>query len=147
MAADYVPILILFAIAALICAVMVTASKLLGPRRPTPYKDSPYECGVEPIGSPKERFPVKFFLVAILFIIFDIESIFLYPWYTVFKDGTPEFQKFTLIEMGTFFVLLIVGYLYVIRRNAIDFDEGAEGLREQESVPATPAIPAQEEVA
>lgn len=126
MAADYLPLIILFVIAAFICAVMVTASRLLGPRHPTAYKSSPYECGVEPMGSAKERFPVKFFLVGILFIIFDIESIFLYPWYTVFRSSSPAFQKFTLMEMGAFFFLLLVGYVYVIKKNAIDFDEGSE---------------------
>jgi NADH-quinone oxidoreductase subunit A len=123
MAAAYLPILIAFAVGGVVCFVMVFGGWLLGPKNPTVYKEAPYECGVEPVGDARGRFPIKFFLVAILFIIFDIESIFLYPWYTVFRHGSPEFQRFTLIEVGTFFFMLFVGYVYLIKRNAIGFEE------------------------
>jgi NADH-quinone oxidoreductase subunit A len=139
MAAAYLPILILFAVGGIVGFVMVFGGWLLGPKNPTVYKEAPYECGVEPVGTARERFPIKFFLVAILFIIFDIESIFLYPWYTVFKSGSPEFQKFTLVEVGTFFLMLFVGYLYIVKRKAILFEdstlvEPAPSTAEEEEV-------------
>ncbi len=139
----YFAILLLFAIGAAVCFVMVFGSYLLGPKKRTPYKESPFECGVEPVGDTHERFPIKFFLVAILFIIFDIEGIFLYPWYTVFKHGTPAFQRFTLIEVGVFFLMLVAGYVYVIKKNAIDFEEPMakpelEGSALEGSVPSEP---------
>ncbi|GMV36664.1 MAG: NADH-quinone oxidoreductase subunit A [Fimbriimonadales bacterium] len=144
MATDYLPILLLFAIGILLAIVMVGASWLFGPKKKTPFKETPYECGVEPVGDARERFPVKFFLVAILFIIFDIESIFLYPWFVTLKWADKAFQVFTLVEVGVFFALLVVGYLYVIRRNAIDFDEGSA----VETLPGTETVPVRgEEVA
>ena len=95
---DYVPILILVTLAALFAAAGILVSSLLGPRRPDPEKLSPYECGVEPVGTARERFSVKFYLVAMLFIIFDMEIVFLYPWAVVFK----QLRLFGLVAMGTF---------------------------------------------
>src|SRR5882724_13680884 len=87
----YLGILALMGVAATLCVVFATISWLLGPKRNTPYKSSPYECGVAPIGDARERFPIKFYLVAIVFILFDIEVVFLWSWMTVFKDANKEF--------------------------------------------------------
>jgi NADH:ubiquinone oxidoreductase subunit 3 (subunit A) len=83
---EYWPILLLLALSAVIATVMVAGSWLLGPKKNTPYKDSPYECGVAPLGNARERFPIKFYLVAMLFILFDIEVVFLWSWMATYKE-------------------------------------------------------------
>lgn len=123
MQGDYLAIGILIVVAGLICAVMVTASWLLGPKKVTPYKVSPYECGVAPSGSAMERFPIKFYLVAILFVLFDIEVVFLWGWLTVFRDAEPAFKIFSFIEVAVYMSTWILGYIYAIRVDAIDWDE------------------------
>jgi NADH-quinone oxidoreductase subunit A len=110
---DYLPILILVVLAALFAAGSVLLSALLGPRRPDPEKLSPYECGVEPVGSARERFSVKFYLVAMLFIIFDMEIVFLYPWAVVFQQ---------LRLLGSFLLVLLVGYFYVWQKGGLEWD-------------------------
>jgi NADH-quinone oxidoreductase subunit A len=92
----YIPVLVLAVLAAVLAVGMVVLSFLLGPKRPDARKVSTYECGVTPVGSARERFPVKFFLVAMLFIIFDVETIFLYPWAVTFKDAPKAVQLFNL---------------------------------------------------
>src|SRR2546428_12549505 len=101
-------------LAALIAAGMVAASYLLRPKKPTRYKESPYECGITPVGSARERFPIKFYLIAMLFIIFDIETIFLYPWAVIFRGGTHPSKVFLLGEMALFIPILFGGYLYIL---------------------------------
>jgi NADH-quinone oxidoreductase subunit A len=123
MFADYVGLLWLVAVAALLCGAMVTLSWVLGPKKITPYKQSPYECGVQPVGDARERFPIKFYLVAIVFILFDIEVVFLWPWMTVFKDSGPEFMTTSFISVMVYMATFVLGYFYVIRVNAIDWDE------------------------
>src|ERR1700712_2310815 len=81
---DYIPLLILMIVAVLLAAVLVGLSWILGPKKPSAAKLAPYECGVTPVGSARERFPVKFYLIAMLFILFDIETVFLYPWAVTF---------------------------------------------------------------
>jgi NADH-quinone oxidoreductase subunit A len=120
---DYTPILILMGVAGLVCAAMVTLSWVLGPKKLTPYKSSPYECGVEPVGSARERFPIKFYLVAMLFILFDIEVVFLWSWLTVFKGGDLAFQVSSFWAVMVYIALWIIGDAYVLRVNAIDWDE------------------------
>ena len=110
-------------VAALLSGAMVTLSWLLGPKKETPYKASPYECGVEPIGSVRERFPVKFYLVAIVFILFDIEAVFLWGWYTAFKEADTQFMVFSFFEFLAYMSTWILGYAYAIRVGAIDWDE------------------------
>lgn len=125
MHADFVPILILVGFAAFLCAAMVTLSWVLGPKKITPYKQSPYECGVEPAGSARERFPIKFYLVAMLFILFDIEVVFLWSWLTVFKNAPLNYQVFSFWVVMVYMLLWIIGDAYVLRVNAIDWDESA----------------------
>ncbi len=87
------------------------------PKGGNEHKLAPYECGIEPVGSARERFPVKFYLVAMLFILFDIEVIFLYPWAVVFR----QLAVFGLIEMGIFLLILLIGYAYVWRVGALEW--------------------------
>ena len=115
---DYLPILILVGLAALFAGGSILLSALLGPRRPTPEKLSPYECGVEPVGSARDRFSVKFYLVAMLFIIFDMEIVFLYPWAVVYR----ELRAFGLAAMGTFLLILLVGFFYVWKKGGLEWD-------------------------
>ena len=123
MADGYLPILILIAVAGVLCAVMVAGSWLLGPKKVTPYKSSPYECGVAPLGSAQERFPIKFYLVAIIFVLFDIEVIFLWSLMTVFKDSPTDFKVFSGIALGVYMLLWIIGDAYVLRVGAVDWDD------------------------
>ncbi len=81
---DYIPLLVLLVVAVLLAATLVGLSWVLGPKKPSAAKLAPYECGVTPVGSARERFPVKFYLIAMLFIVFDIETVFLYPWAVTF---------------------------------------------------------------
>lgn len=123
MESGYLGIMLLVGVAAVICGAMVTLSWVLGPKKITPYKESPYECGVAPTGDAKERFPIKFYLVAIVFILFDIEVVFLWPWMTVFKASDTAFMVTSFISFCLYMLTFIVGYVYVIRVGAIDWDE------------------------
>lgn len=117
--AQYLPLLVLLVLASLFAGLSFAASSLLGQRRrPTAAKVAPYECGIVPDHQPAERFPVRFYLVAMIFIIFDIEIIFLYPWAVAFqKLGT-----FGLVEMVMFIGTVFVAYAYVWRRGGLDWD-------------------------
>jgi len=119
----YLGMLMLLGVAALICGAMVTLSWVLGPKKSTPYKSSPYECGVTPEGSARERFPIKFYLVAIVFILFDIEVVFLWSWMTIFKHAEWSFKVFSFMEMLVYMVTWVAGYVYMLRVGAIDWDE------------------------
>jgi NADH-quinone oxidoreductase subunit A len=117
----YIPVLVMGGLTIFIVAVLLILSAVLGPKRPSPQKLSPYECGVTPIGSARERFPIKFYLIAMLFIIFDIETVFLYPW-AVSYLGSGNLMLFNLGEMAVFVALLFVGYIYVWRRGAFEWE-------------------------
>jgi NADH-quinone oxidoreductase subunit A len=127
MQSGYIPMFVMMAVAAVVAGGMVGASFLLGPKNPSRYKNSPYECGMTPVGSARERFPVKFYLIAMLFIIFDVETIFLYPWVVTFRENTRAMKLFLLAEMLVFVAILLVGYFYILGRKALDWDEGQEG--------------------
>jgi NADH-quinone oxidoreductase subunit A len=119
----YVPILVMMVAATVIAGGMVGASFLLGPKKPNRFKESPYECGMTPVGSARERFPIKFYLIAMLFIIFDIETIFLYPWAVIFTRAGSG-KVFLFGEMAVFVAILFVGYFYILGKGALDWDEG-----------------------
>ena len=144
MQSGYVGILLLVAVAAIICGAMVTLSWVLGPKKLTPYKESPYECGVAPVGDAKERFPIKFYLVAIVFILFDIEVVFLWPWMTVFKTSDTNFLITSFTSFALYMLTFIVGYIYVIRVGAIDWDETTSldpaKLAEEDAVSPDPEL-------
>lgn len=118
MLTNYIPILILLLISTGLALIIIGLSFLMGPRRPTARKASPYESGMVPIGQAIRRFPAKFYLVAVLFILFDIEVIFLYPWAIVFR----KLKVFGLVEMAIFILILLVGYVYVWKRGALEWE-------------------------
>lgn len=122
-AANYIPILLAFLFALAVAGSMLLMAWILGrPRNPTPTKIMPYECGKDPIGSARERFSVKFYLVGMLFILFDIEAIFLIPWAVVYKDLAGAVSPaFVFGEMTIFLAILIAGYLYIWKRGALNW--------------------------
>lgn len=117
--ADYLPILLLLGASTLFGVLSIAIGTRMGPNNPTPAKAMPYECGIVPERLPSERFPVKFYVVAMLFIIFDVEVIFFYPFAVVFR----ELRLFGLIEMGVFVALLLVAYIYILREGGLDWEE------------------------
>ncbi len=119
-AGSYVPILILLVLATGFAGLMVAMSRFVGRRSDDKGKFEPYECGVEPRGDARDRFSVKFYLVAILFILFDIEVVFLYPWAVKAK----QLGLFGLIEMGIFLIILLLGYFYILGAKALKWDTG-----------------------
>src|SRR3989441_10307163 len=124
MTQPYVPFLLLFLVAAGTAVGMIGLSPLPAPRRPTTLKDMPYESGMPPLGSAHERFSVKFYLVAMLFIVFDIETVFLIPWGAIYLAGGPAGvgTGFLLVEMLVFILVLLAGYVYVWKRGAFQWD-------------------------
>jgi NADH-quinone oxidoreductase subunit A len=120
---SYIGILAVMGVAAALCVVFATLSWVLGPKRNTSYKNASYECGVEPVGDTHERFPIKFYLVAILFILFDIEVVFLWAWMTVYKNADIDFIRFSYIEFLTYMSTWVLGYAYAIKVGAFDWDE------------------------
>ena len=122
----YLSFLLLLGFVAFNAVLLIGLSHLLAPRKPTLLKDSPYESGMPPLGNAHERFSVKFYLVAMLFIIFDIETVFLIPWGTIYFNGAgpaggPS-TGFLLAEMLVFMLILAVGYVYVWKRGALQWD-------------------------
>jgi NADH-quinone oxidoreductase subunit A len=118
---DYLGLLIILLLATFIACLLVGLSWILGPKHLTKEKLMPYECGVNPIGNARERFPVKYYLIAMLFILFDIETVFLYPWAVTFKSGVIA-KTFELSEMIVFIAILAVGYIYVWKKGALDWE-------------------------
>jgi NADH-quinone oxidoreductase subunit A len=114
----YLPILLFLIVAIGFAGGTILLSTIIVPRRRGAVKMSPYECGVEPVGSARERFSIKFYLVAVLFILFDIEAVFLYPWAVAFH----QLGLYGLIEMLVFIVILLVGYLYLLKKRALDWE-------------------------
>ena len=113
----YFPVLVQIVIAAGIAAALITISILLGKRARSPLKDTPYESGMAPVGSARERFSVKFYLVGMIFILFDIEAVFLYPWAVVYR----QLKLFGFFEMAIFIVLILIGFFYVWKKGALDW--------------------------
>lgn len=118
---SYIPVLLVMLVGLGIGCGALGVSALLGPRIWNSTKDSVYECGVPPVGDAKRRFSVHFYLVAILFLLFDVESVFFYPFSIVYKEFI-ELGPFILIEMGVFVAILLVGFYYVWRRGALEWD-------------------------
>jgi NADH-quinone oxidoreductase subunit A len=113
----YFPVLFQVTLALVIAAAFIAISFLLGKRLKNRVKEQPYECGVQPVGTAKERFSVKFYLVAMLFILFDIEAIFLYPWAVVYR----ELKLFAFFEMFIFIALVLAGFFYLWKKGALDW--------------------------
>jgi NADH-quinone oxidoreductase subunit A len=132
MTQPYLSFLLLLGFVVFNAVFLIGLSHLLSPRKPTPLKDTPYESGMPPLGNAHERFSVKFYLVAMLFIVFDIETVFLIPWATIFWGGGAGVggagvgggptTGFLLVEMLVFMLILAVGYVYVWKRGALQWD-------------------------
>ncbi|MDQ3679106.1 MAG: NADH-quinone oxidoreductase subunit A [Actinomycetota bacterium] len=129
--AEYLPIFTMLVLATLFAGLSFLASSLLGPKKPTRAKEAAYECGIVPTREPAERFPVRFYLVAMIFIIFDIEIIFLYPWAVIFR----QLDVFGLGEMIVFAVAVFVSFLYLISNGALDWGP-AKRLRPAATAPS-----------
>jgi len=114
---EYLPIFTLMVLATLFAAGSFMGARLLGPRSPNAAKSAPYECGIVPGAQPPERFPVRFYLIAMIFIIFDIEIIFLYPWAVIFG----RLELFGLIEMLVFAIAVFVSFVYLLSNGALDW--------------------------
>lgn len=132
MAQTYIPALMFVLFACVFGGVMMALTMLLGPKRTSVIKDEPFECGSEPIGSPRVKFSVKFYQVAILFLVFDIEVAFLYPWASLFRElsctdaivegvCSGQATMFGLVEMLVFLGIVVVALAYVWRKRALDW--------------------------
>ncbi len=118
----YVPLFLYLSLAVVLSVVLVTLSLLVGWRRPSRAKQLPYECGMEPTGDARHPFSVKFYLVAMVFILFDVEAIFLYPWAYVFRDLLRESHWFGFAEMVLYIAILLAGYIYLWKKGALDWN-------------------------
>jgi NADH-quinone oxidoreductase subunit A len=118
MLTDYLPILVFMVIAVGLIGAIVLMSEFLGKKRHTPQKDIPYECGMDPIGDARFRYTVRFYIIAMFFIVFDIEAVFLYPWAVIFK----ELGWFGFAEMAVFVFVLAVGLAYVWGKGALEWE-------------------------
>jgi NADH-quinone oxidoreductase subunit A len=115
---QYIPIGMMIALAVAFGTILVNVNRWLGPRHPSEEKLSTYESGMEPVRTARERFSVKFYLVAMLFIVFDIEIVFMYPWAVMFR----QLGWFGFVEMLVFIAILLVGYVYILRKGALRWD-------------------------
>ena len=129
---QWLPVLLQAALAAIIAAALVTLSYLIGHRVRNRVKDMPYECGIEPTGDARQRFSVKFYLVAMLFILFDIEAIFLYPWAVVYK----QLKMFAFVEMLIFVILILAGFFFIWKKGVLEW---AHSERDEPPVNLRPA--------
>ena len=120
-AEQWLPVLIQATIAAIIAAALVTLTFVIGRKVKNKVKDMPYECGINPIGDARERFSVKFYLVGMLFILFDIEAIFLYPWAVVYK----QLKMFAFLEMLLFVAFVMAGFFYIWKKGVLDWAKTA----------------------
>ncbi len=114
---NYIPIFIFMAIVGILIPLTLGIAKLVRPEKPEKAKLMPYECGVDPIGDSRQRYTVRFYIVAILFVIFDVETIFLFPWAVLYKS----LAWFGFIEMMIFLAILIVGYVWVWKKGALEW--------------------------
>ena len=120
-AEQWLPVLIQATIAAIIAAALVTLTFVIGRKVANKVKDTPYECGINPLGDARGRFSVKFYLVAMLFILFDIEIVFMYPWAVVYRDFLAQQGGIIFWSMAGFVTVLTIGYIYAIKKGALDW--------------------------
>jgi NADH-quinone oxidoreductase subunit A len=118
---EYIPLIILIGLALFLGLLLTNLSALAGPLRPNRIKYSPYESGMDPVGTARDRFSVKFYLVAMFFILFDIELVFMYPWATQYKQ-LNEMGPFGFIVMLVFVVILFVGFIYLLKKGGLKWD-------------------------
>jgi NADH-quinone oxidoreductase subunit A len=129
---QYLPLLVLLILAALFAAVSFVASGLLAPRKPTVAKSAPYECGIVPGREPPSRFPVRFYLVAMMFVVFDIELIFLYPWVLIHR----ELALFGLVAIAIFAFMVFESFVYLISKGGLDWGPAGQARRQDPMVDA-----------
>lgn len=123
MALNYLPLLILTLVATGVAAAAIIVPSLLGPQRKNPQKLEPYESGIIPFHNARRPFPIKYYMIAMLFILFDIEVIFLYPWAAILRDLRDNYSMWlALAPMGVFLFILIFGLIYEWRKGALDWD-------------------------
>jgi NADH-quinone oxidoreductase subunit A len=115
---DYLAILIYIGIAVAFACFAIVASALLGQKKPTALKKAPYECGMTTVGSSFRRIPIKYYIIAMLFLLFDIEVVFLYPWAVVFK----QLKTFAFISMAVFIGILLIAYIYIWKKGALEWE-------------------------
>ncbi|HEX9740228.1 MAG TPA: NADH-quinone oxidoreductase subunit A [Ignavibacteriaceae bacterium] len=119
---EYLPIFIVFGVAIIFAAATVFSSEIFGPKRPTAEKLSTYESGMKPVGTTSERVSIKYYLIGMFFIIFDLEVVFIYPWAVQFKKLFNEFGISIFISMFIFLVVLELGYLYAYKKGGFKWD-------------------------
>lgn len=120
----YYPVFIYFVFVAGFAVAAVVAPHLIGPRKKTPVKEMPYESGMDPIGDARQRFDVKFYIIAILFLVFDVELLFLYPWAAAYSEGTitgAAFANVVLVEVLLFLGSVVVAYIYAWRKGVFQW--------------------------
>ena len=115
---EYAAILILAALTAAVALFMLSANALFGPKKPSAVKSAPFECGVDPIALPAGRLPIHFYSVAMLFVVFDVELVFLFPWAVIAK----ELSWAGLVEMGFFLLIVVAGFAYAWKQGALEFN-------------------------
>jgi len=116
---QYFAIFLFIAIALLFPVIALLVGQLLRPHRPDPAKLSPFECGMDPVGDARERYPVRYYVIALLFLIFDVETIFIFPWAVIYTGNSPAVTLFLLLEMVVFFAIVIIGYVYIWKKGAL----------------------------
>lgn len=117
MTGTYFPILVHFLVVVAIAGAILGLSAWIGVRRPSREKLTPYECGIPPVGNARERFSISFYLVGMLFILFDVEAVFLYPWAVVYRG----LKWFGFVEMFLYIAILLAGYVYIWKKGALDW--------------------------
>jgi len=117
---NYGPLLLMFILAAGLAGALITASNIVGRHKRTREKDQPYECGIRPTGDARQPFSVHFYMVGLIFILFDIEAIFLYPWALVYR----QLSVFGFVEMVLYIIILFVGYIFLWKKGALNWDQG-----------------------
>ena len=123
LAQTWFPVLLQSVLAMVIAAALVTLTFVIGRRLKNKVKDMPYECGIAPTGDAQHRFSVKFYLVAMLFILFDIEIVFMYPWAVVYRDYIAQFNPWTILgSMLGFVGILMIGFVYALKKGALDWN-------------------------
>ncbi|MFH0812385.1 MAG: NADH-quinone oxidoreductase subunit A [Pseudomonadota bacterium] len=115
---DYLPIVILMVIVFGFAGITILLSSLVGPKKKIDTKLMPYECGIDPVGSARSRYSIKFYIIAMIFILFDIEAVFLFPWAVIYR----KLGFFGLVEMGVFILVLLVGFIYVWKKGALEWE-------------------------
>lgn len=130
MFADFIPLFIMMVLALGLALTLLKAAELLGPQRPNRIKQAAYESGMDPVGTARERYSVKFYLVAMIFIVFDVEVVFMYPWAVSFHEFIDAGAALgVLVVVGLFTLILAIGLLYDVKKGGLDFEAGGPRFR------------------